>query len=322
MTTSGYDLLVVGANPAIDRYYCLDELRIGQVHRVTSVRTMAGGKANNLARVYQLLGGRAVTTGIAAGETGRHILELLAAEGIGHDYVLAEGESRQTVTLVADRKTTVLLEPGPLVSEAAVADLADKVEALAPVVPAVAITGSLPPGAPTETVARLIAAARRTSDALVVIDTSGEALRLAAQAGPHVIKVNRDEYELAFGRPTDQLRSLEAHFQTLNAYGVETICLTDGPRGALVHTGTESFTVRTRATDPISTAGAGDAFLAGLLLAFQRGESLPNAAKFAAATGAAALRQVAAGFVEPEDIGLALACTALLEADAFTGAGP
>jgi 1-phosphofructokinase family hexose kinase len=320
MTIATYDLLVVGANPAIDRYYCLDDLRIGEVNRVSLVRAAAGGKANNLARVFRDLGGNPLTTGIAAGQTGRQILDYLTAEGIGHDYVFAEGESRQTVTLSAKCQTTVLLEPGPLVSEEIIASLVAKVGALAQPAVAIAITGSLPAGAPAETVGRLVAATRGTSDAMVAVDTSGEALRLAVKAGPHVIKVNCQEYERAFGQPTDRLEDVEAHFEALTTHGVETLCLTDGPRGALVLNRNDRFAVRTLAPDPLSTAGAGDAFLAGFLMTLLRGGTLQDAARFASAAGAAALRHVAAGFVEPADVDSALACTGLLEADAFTGA--
>jgi 1-phosphofructokinase family hexose kinase len=320
MTPPHYDLLAVGANPAIDRYYCLDDLRIGDVHRVSTVRASAGGKANNLARVYRHLGGRPLTTGIAAGQTGRHILDRLTAEGTSHDYVFAEGESRQTVTLIADRKTTVLLEPGPFVSEATIAGLTDKVRLLAPAAPTIVMTGSLPPGAPEETVARLVAAARGASDAMVAVDTSGEALWLAAQAGPHLIKVNRDEYERAFGQPTDRLSAVKAQFQTLAACGVEILCLTDGSAGALILTGSDHFAVRTMAPDPISTAGAGDAFLAGFLFALRRGDTLRDAAMFASAVGAAALRHIAAGCVEQADVESALTCTALVDSAEYTGA--
>jgi tagatose 6-phosphate kinase len=320
MTTATYDLLVVGANPAMDRYYCLGNLHIGEVNRVSSVQSAAGGKANNLARVFRNLGGNPLTTGIAAGQTGRQILDDLTVEGIGHDYVFAEGESRQTVTVSAESQTTVLLEPGPLVSEEAIASLVAKVAALALPAAAVAITGSLPAGAPVDTVGRLVAASRETSTAMVAVDTSGEALRLAALAGPHVIKVNREEYERAFGEPTDRLKDVEAHFEVLTMHGVETLCLTDGPRGALVLNRNDRFAVRTPASDPHSTAGAGDAFLAGFVFALLHGRKLRDAARFASAVGAAALRHVAAGFVELADVDSALARTELLEGDAFAGA--
>jgi len=312
-----HDLLAVGANPAIDRYYCLDDLRLGEINRVRSVRAAPGGKANNLARAYRRFGGSPLTTGIAAGETGRSILDGLTSEGIDHAYILADGESRQTVTIVGNGTTTVLLEPGPLVSETTIACLEAKVAALASIVPATVVSGSLPPGAPADTVARLVAAVRRSPDGLVAVDTSGEALRLAALSGPHVIKVNCDEYGCAFGWPATNLTAVQAHFDSLAARGLETLCLTDGPRGALFLSADEAFAVRTEADDPIATAGAGDAFFAGLLFALRRGYRLRDAARFASAAAAAALRRIGAGFIELSDVEIAMRHTRLHKADAF-----
>jgi 1-phosphofructokinase family hexose kinase len=314
---AAHDLLVVGINPAIDRYYCLDQLRVGNVNRVTSVRAAAGGKANNLARAYRRLGGNPVTTGIVGGETGVRILTELTTEGIAHDYVCTDGESRQTVTLLAAGATTILLEPGPLVPGAALERLTEKVAMLASKISRVAITGSLPPGAPGDTVARLVRAARAASDGLIAVDTSGEALRLAALAGPHVIKVNVEEYERAFDQPADDLSAIGAHFAALTDHGVETLCLTDGPRGALVLSTQERFAVQTEASDPVSTAGAGDAFLAGLLIALLRGERLTAGAQLATAAAAAALRQIGAGLIEAADVDAALSRTRLLDASSF-----
>lgn len=317
MTAPAHDLLVAGANPAIDLYYCLDHLRVGDVNRVASVRSAAGGKANNLARAHHRLGGRPLTTGIAAGETGKRILDGLTAEGIAHDYVIGGGESRQTVTLVAAGATTVLLEPGPPVAEASLACLEAKVATLAPSVAAVAIVGSLPPGAPAEYVAQLVLTAREASTAPIAVDTSGEALRLAALTGPHLIKVNVEEYERAFRRSARHRSAVESHFLSLTDRGLETLCLTDGPRGALVLSRRERFAVRTEAADPISTAGAGDAFLAGLLFALHRGDDLTAAAQLASAAAAAALQTVGAGFIDATLVETALSRTRLLDAGAF-----
>jgi tagatose 6-phosphate kinase len=311
------DLLAVGVNPAIDVYYFLDQLRVGDVNRVASVRAAAGGKANNLARAYRRLGGNPMTTGIAGGDTGRRILAELAAEGIEHDYVLADGASRQTVTVVAGGTTTVLLEPGPPVAEAALDALAAKVESSSATACAVVVTGSLPPGVPSAYVARLVYAARAASAPLVAVDTSGKALQLAATAGPHLIKVNVDEFERAFRCSGRDLSPVERLFDTLANGGVETLCLTDGARGALVLSATERFVVRTDTAKAVSTAGAGDAFLAGLLFALRRGDSLRDAARLASAAAAAALRTVGAGFIEPSAVEAALTRTQLLDYAVF-----
>jgi 1-phosphofructokinase family hexose kinase len=311
------DLLAVGANPAIDLYYCLDHLDVGDVNRVASVRRVAGGKANNLARVYRRLGGNPVTTGIVAGETGRSILVGLREEGIAHDCVCADGESRQTVTLVEPGATTVLLEPGPPVTVSALDALVEKVAAWSVAVRAVALVGSLPPGAPTSYTASLVSAARGGSGALVAVDASGEALRLAAVAGPRLIKVNRDEFESAFHVSSRVRSDVERVYRQLAQNGVETLCLTDGSMGAFIISGNERFAVKTRVEQPVSTAGAGDAFLAGYLVAHLRGDTIQEAARLASAAAAAALQTIEAGFIDPAEVEAALERTELFDSAVF-----
>lgn len=320
--SGSHDLLVVGANPAIDLYYCLDHLQVGDVNRVAAVRAEAGGKANNLARAYRRLGGRPLTTGIAGGDTGRRILDRLTAEGIAHDYVDGDGESRQTVTAVANGVTTVLLEPGPLVNAETLARLEAKVATLASTASAVAIVGSLPPGASKDFLAELVRRARAASAGPVALDTSGEALQVAAFAGPHVIKINADEYERAFRQSARNRSVVEAHFQSLADRGLETLCITDGPRGALIFSTQARFVVRTETDGPISTAGAGDAFLAGFLFALHRGDGLTAAARLASAAAAAALRTVGAGCIEPADVDMALSRTQVLDVGLYFGESP
>ena len=58
----------------------------------------------------------------------------------------------------------------------------------------VVLSGSLPPGLPDDTYARLIHHARAQGVSSLV-DTSGSALRLALTAGPKLVKINRAEVE-------------------------------------------------------------------------------------------------------------------------------
>jgi fructose-1-phosphate kinase PfkB-like protein len=188
---------------------------------------------------------------------------------------------------------------------------------LASGIPAVAISGSLPPGAPPDTVARLVGTARGESANLIAVDTAGEPLRLAARAGPHLIKVNLDEFASSYDLSGDTFAAVEIQYEQLAQRGVDILCLTAGPRGALVLTPNDCFAVRTEVRKPLSTAGAGDAFLAGLLFGLMCGHTLIEAARLASATAAAALRQVGAGFIEPADVEAVLPRTQLLDAEAF-----
>jgi 1-phosphofructokinase len=152
---------------------------------------------------------------------------------------------------------------------------------------------------------------------LVAVDAAGEVLRQAAMAGPHLIKVNTDEFARAFETSVGSLRDIERRFATLAAAGVELLCITGGARGAVILTEHERFAVRTSVEHPISTAGAGDAFLAGLLRARLRGDGIREGARLASAAAAAAVLRVEAGFIDAEEVEAALERTELLDAADF-----
>jgi tagatose 6-phosphate kinase len=315
-----YDVVVVGPNAAVDTYYSLEALDLGQVNRIGTVRDTAGGKANNLARALLRLGGRPLVVGIAAGQRGAFILNELEREGLDHDYVMAEGNSRLNTTLLAKstRVTTVLLEPGQPVAVEALAALRQKVGHRARTVGCMVLTGSLPSGAPSSLYAELI---RHMADArvFVAVDAAGEVLRLAAEAGPALVKVNWEEFESAFPGHTQGWDRLQQQYRALVMGGMQILCLTAGARGALVFSAHDQFWVRTDVSEWVSTVGAGDTFLAGLLVGLRRGDSLRDAARLASAAASANLQVLGCGFIEPELVQHFLSRTHLFEAEAFMG---
>ena len=60
-------IVTVTPNPAVDVTYGLDALRPGQVHRVRTVTTRAGGKGVNVARVLARLGSPCAAVGLGSG---------------------------------------------------------------------------------------------------------------------------------------------------------------------------------------------------------------------------------------------------------------
>lgn len=314
----GYDVVVVGPNAAVDTYYTLEALGLGQVNRISAVRDTAGGKANNLARAFLRLGGRPLVVGVAAGRRGTYILDQLEQEGLAHDYVMVAGNSRLNTTLLSTdaRTTTVLLEPGQPVPPEALEKLVEKVTQQMPRVGYVALTGSLPPGGPPDLYARLARSAR-AQQAFVAVDAAGEVLRQAVLAGPNLVKVNLEEFESAFPGQAGDWDTLWRQYRTLAAGGLQTLILTAGAQGALCLSGQEAFCVQTDVPAWVSTVGAGDTFMAGLLFALRRGDSLKEAARLASAAASANLQVLGCGFIESETVKHFLGCTHLHEAEAF-----
>ena len=97
-------------------------------------------------------------------------------------------------------------------------------------------------------------------------------------------------------------RALEI-FACLEKKGLKLLVITDGPQGAYVFSDEASpFRVFTKVERWVSTAGAGDTFMAGLLMGLKRRLTLEAASCYASAAAAAQLQQVVCGSLQMEDL--------------------
>jgi tagatose 6-phosphate kinase len=273
-------IVTVTPNLALDVTYELAELRPGQAHRVGDVHARAGGKGVNVARMLAALGHDVLVLGLAGGPTGDAVRADLVAAGIAHDLVPCAGETRRTVTLVADGEATLLNEPGPRISPSEWAAL----EARIPDADVLVISGSLPPGVDADAVMRL---ARR--DACVIVDTSGEPLRRAA---PYAWALKPNAEELAALAGT---HDPEAGARSLRAAGTVVVSL--GSEGLLAVTPDGVHRAPPPRVVSGNPTGAGDAVVAAL--AAGRGTPWPDLLADAAALSAAAVLSPVAGSYDP-----------------------
>jgi tagatose 6-phosphate kinase len=316
---SQFGVLVVAPNAAVDVYARLETLVVGEVNRLTSSCPTAGGKGNNLARAMRRLGGQPVVTGFVGGQRGRFIRERLDQEEIAHEFVEIEGESRLSLTVLAaiDQSTTVLIEPGSPVSARNADRLTTKVTKLSRSAKWVVLTGSMLPDMQSEFYAHIVNEVKAVSPAKVAIDAAGESLRLAALAGPTLLKVNEDEYRSAFGELPRNVASVERLYRALAADGLRVLCLTAGKRGALIVSEDECMCVRTEVERVVCSAGAGDSFLAGLLIELNNGQDLCVAGRVASAAAAANLQTTICGDIQPTTVADFLPLTRICDPSVF-----
>jgi 1-phosphofructokinase family hexose kinase len=316
---SPIDVLVVAPNAAVDVYSHLETLDVGNVNRLVSSCPTAGGKGNNLARALSRLGGQPMVTGFVAGQRGHFIREQLGREGIAHDYVEISGESRLSMTVISsvDQATTVFLEPGCPMPVGGADRLVNKVSKLSRRANWVVLTGSLLPGTTSEFYADVVQKVRGATSARLAVDASGEPLRLAAFTGPTLLKVNEEEYRSAFGERPRTVESVERLFQTLAADGLQVLCVTAGKRGALLVSKEECFCVRTEVNRVVCSAGAGDSFLAGILVELNNGQKLCVAARLASAAAAANLQTTICGDIHPRTVAEFLPLTRICDPSDF-----
>jgi len=299
-------IYTVTLNPTIDRTMHFPRLVLGALNRAVRSRMDFSGKGVNVSMALRQFGLESVIMGIMAGASGRVFEESLRALGYTCDCIYVQGETRSNITVIDDATgvTTKLNEPGPRVTEDDLAVLERRLVSRVQEGDLCVFSGSLPPGAPPDTYARLIRAVRRRG-AKAALDTSGEALRLGCAAGPEFLKPNEDEAVELLARPFQSNEDLIAGLKALLALGPQHILLSLGNRGAALAEGGSiqaSFDplqskqgaklVCWLAEPPEVTAvnpvGAGDALLAAGLWAWLQGLSAPEIVRWAVAAGTAA----------------------------------
>ncbi len=278
-------------NPALDMSTETDELVANQKLRCSRPRYEPGGGGINASRAIALLGGTSVAVYTAGGQTGRALRQLLDAEGVEAAPIEIAGTTNESFH-VAERSTGDQFRftmPGPHLSEQEWRACLDEVAGLAPEPEIVVASGSLPPGAPDDFHTRLASTVNDRGGRLVV-DTSGEALQHAIQAGVFLVKPNIRELGQACGRELrtsgeaeDAARSLIAGTPT------QTIVVSLGAEGAMLVTADGSERFPTPSTEVRSRIGAGDSMVGGTALALARGEDLVEAVRFGVAAGVAAV---------------------------------
>lgn len=281
-------ITAVGLNLSIDRTIEISRLVPYGTNRALSTRSDPGGKAVNVALMAARLGAKAAITGFMRVENEAFFAEKLIAGGVEADFAMLQGSMRVNMK-VLDREAgavTEFNESGAPVTPEDLESLVERVRRHAAKGGWLVLTGSLPPGCPKEFYLRLIRAA---GNCRVALDADGEALALAIEGKPNLIKPNRRELEGLLGRPMETIDDVRKGALDLIERGVEIIVVSLGDKGALAVSGGECLFAEPPEVAVRSTVGAGDSMVAGLTVALEAGKSLEDALRTAVAAAGAAV---------------------------------
>ena len=300
-------LVCISANPAIDRRMRLEHIAVGEINRAVSAQPFPGGKAAHVAMVAKALGVDVMWVGFLGGATGEQCESGLSAFGIPLTVIRTESETRANLELVsADGKVTEILEPGGTVTEGEVERLLTTCRDLfaeSERGTQVAISGSLPPGAPAHLYAELIRLARHY-ECRTLLDTSGEALRHGLDAAPDFVKPNRTEASAFANHPIENINGAADAMQKFFAAGAKSVAISLGADGMIWESSPagDCFVSQPLPLANCSPVGCGDAALAGFAVAHERGLSDEETLRLATACGSANCLADAPGRVGRGDV--------------------
>jgi len=299
-------IVTVTLNAAIDRTVAVPNFRLARRHRAVESRTVAGGKGINVARALRLLGRPVIAAGFAGGPTGTRVLEQLRREAILTDFTWIAGETRVNLAVIdpTSGEQTEINERGPAVSPEEVERFVERLRYLAGGARICVLAGTLPPGAGDDLYARLVADLREAGIASV-LDSEGEPMLAGLRAGASVVTPNQREAEELVGQEFEERDDYVGGLTELVRLGAGEAAIT-GPDGclAVVGEGAERrvLEVRTRALEPVSTVGSGDAFLAGYVAALYDGREPAECLAYGVACGAESTQHFGAGTVDRHQV--------------------
>lgn len=264
-------IYTVTFNPAIDYIVHTGQMQVGQVNRSQGEELYFGGKGINVSFVLHELGLLSKALGFVAGFTGAAIEAGIQEQGIATDFVhLDSGFSRINVKIKSGEETE-LNGQGPNISEAAVAELFEKLNQLQDG-DVLILAGSIPNTMPADSYEKILA---HLSDKKikVVVDATKDLLLKVLPYHPFLIKPNNHELGELFGVTLHSIEEIATYAKKLQEMGAQNVLISMAGDGALLidETGKQHVCGVCKGTVK-NSVGAGDSMVAGFVAGSMHGD--------------------------------------------------
>lgn len=264
-------IYTVTFNPAIDYIVHTGTMQVGQVNRSQGEELYFGGKGINVSFVLHELGLPSKALGFVAGFTGAAIEAGIQEQGIATDFVhLDSGFSRINIKIKSGEETE-LNGQGPNISEAAVAELFEKLNQLQDG-DVLILAGSIPNTMPADSYEKILA---HLSDKKikVVVDATKDLLLKVLPYHPFLIKPNNHELGELFGVTLHSIEEIATYAKKLQEMGAQNVLISMAGDGALLidETGKQHVCGVCKGTVK-NSVGAGDSMVAGFVAGSMHGD--------------------------------------------------
>ncbi len=292
-------IICCGFTPCIQRIIEFPKVEKGVVNRASKVTIGIGGKGANTARMVKQLGEQhPILVEFVGGTNGMLLEQMLDAEDVGYRHVAVEGETRVCQTLVEEGnpETTELVEEMPPLSPDNWEHMMKLLQSLELADTIVPISGKLPAGAPVDAYAQICELVH-DGGGRVILDAPGEPLLLALEHKPAIVKINDVEL-LATTGGDDLLRAC----RKLLERGAQSVLITRGSRTAYFVDDSQVLEIFPPKIHAVNPVGSGDAVTAGMAVALNRGDDIPEALINGMACGAANALNLISGTLHLKDV--------------------
>jgi 1-phosphofructokinase family hexose kinase len=297
-------ILTACPNTALDKVYFIKKWTPGRPMRTNKTITSVGGKGLDSSVVLRQLGVSTTAIGFFAGSVGQELVTLLAEYSIISVPIWVGGTTR-TAHVIAEEEpnihTHIIVGEIEINNDQKQVFLKKFSENLTNA-DWVILAGSVPPSINDDFYADLIKLAKK-QNVPVLIDSQKAYIIKAIAAEPAVAKMNWEEFEWTFNKPSDSIETLYENAKYIRSeYRIKNMVLTLSKEGILALTTEGDYLAKAPLQIPVNAAGAGDAVSSTLVWRLYLGESWKESLRWASAVSAAAVLTKRTGDVNMQDV--------------------
>ena len=281
-------IITLSLNPVADITLYVDGFIMGSENNVTSELYDSAGKAVDVSRVLQSYELANTALIVAGQENSKRYFERLNDEHVRTRVILAPGRMRENISIVTpDGTFTRLIRKSPKIRQRTIDELETALSEEIRPATLVVVAGAMPEGV-TDDIFCEICRFIKDCGGTVALDTRSATLENVAKIQPWVIKPNFEELCMLVGRPLESLEQIKAAVKQLADLGVRHVLASMGAEGMVYGDGKVTYKADVPELSEIkSTIGAGDAALAGFIIAHDYKYDPKRSLQFAAAFGTA-----------------------------------
>ncbi|HIE9674033.1 TPA: 1-phosphofructokinase [Klebsiella variicola subsp. variicola] len=285
-------------NPAYDLVGFTPEIECGEVNLVRTTGLHAAGKGINVAKVLKDLGIDVTVGGFLGKDNQDGFQQLFSELGIANRFQVVQGRTRINVKLTEkDGEVTDFNFSGFEVTPGDWERFVNDSLSWLGQFDMVCVSGSLPSGvspeAFTDWMTRL-----RSQCPCIIFDSSREALVAGLKAAPWLVKPNRRELEIWAGRKLPEMKDVIEAAHALREQGIAHVVISLGEEGALWVNASGEWIAKPPSVEVVSTVGAGDSMVGGLIYGLLMRESSEHTLRLATAVAALAVSQSNVGITD------------------------
>ena len=135
-----------------------------------------------------------------------------------------------------------------------------------------------------------------------ILDTSGEALKVALESNPYLIKPNTDEIKQLLNINIESKEEIISAGMKLLEMGAQNVCISLGKDGMVYLNNDEIYEVIVPKVEAVNTVGSGDSTIAGFSVGVLRNYETVELLKLANSCGISNAMNIETGFVKLEEI--------------------